>query len=163
MFTKIYWIQNNHFGTPLGIMARPRGNDALEDEIRNLKMTGVRVLVCLLEDAEIYELGLRNEQSLCDKYGIEYLHLPIQDRGVPTSLHAVKRIVKHVQEKLRNQESAVIHCRMGIGRSSIIAGAVLLDSRRIAEDVLEFITRSRGLTVPDTDEQVHWLKHFDRS
>jgi protein-tyrosine phosphatase len=163
MFTKIYWIQNNPYGTPLGIMARPRGNDALEDEIRNLKMNGVRVLVCLLEAAEIYELGLRNEQSLCDKYGIEYLHLPIQDRGVPASLHAVKKIVKYLQEKLRNQESVVIHCRMGIGRSSIIAGAILLDSCRMAGDVLDFITRSRGLTVPDTEEQVHWLKHFGGS
>jgi len=54
--------------------------------------------------------------------------------------------------------SIVIHCRMGIGRSSIIAGAVLLQQGRKADDILQHISKTRGVRVPDTDEQVKWLK-----
>lgn len=60
--------------------------------------------------------------------------------------------------KIDNNHSVVIHCRMGIGRSSIIAASVLLKYKLKAQDIIETICSIRGLKVPDTDEQLLWLK-----
>ena len=46
-------------------MARPRGDDWLEDEINHLKNNEVGVLVSLLERDEIYDLKLDNEEQFC--------------------------------------------------------------------------------------------------
>ena len=41
-----------------GIMPRPRGNDWLEDEIKQLRLNGVNTIISLLESEEILALGL---------------------------------------------------------------------------------------------------------
>ena len=52
----------------------------------------------------------------------------------------------------------VIHCRMGIGRSAIIAGCLLLKPGYKTEEVIAHISKIRGMRVPDTEEQIAWLK-----
>jgi hypothetical protein len=81
---RIYWISGVEFGR-LGIMARPRGGDWLEDEIRSLKMDSVDALVSLLEHEEVLELDIEREQALCEGDDISYLSFPIRDRDVPRS------------------------------------------------------------------------------
>jgi protein-tyrosine phosphatase len=46
---------------------------------------------------------------------------------------------------------------MGIGRSSIIAAAILLKHGMIGCEIIEHISLIRGLKVPDTEEQLAWL------
>jgi protein-tyrosine phosphatase len=52
----------------------------------------------------------------------------------------------------------VIHCRMGIGRSTIIAGCLLLKPGYKTNEVFAQISKIRGMRVPDTEEQIAWLK-----
>jgi hypothetical protein len=61
MAIKIYWLHEFSTSARLGIMARPRGNDWLEEEILSLRKQNVQVIVSLLEKEEITELGLRNK------------------------------------------------------------------------------------------------------
>lgn len=161
MFTRIYWIETFENGAALGLMARPRGNDWLEDEVKNLKLKTVQTVVSLLERAEIYELGLSEEEALCQKYGINFIHFPIEDRGLPTNQEATKHLVQTLQQRLHAGEKVVVHCRMGIGRSSIIAGAVLLKNDLTADTIFDKISQVRQLNVPDTQGQVNWLKQFE--
>jgi protein-tyrosine phosphatase len=139
-------------------MARPRGDDWLEDEITNLKNSGVGVLVSLLESDEIYELGLGFEKELCLEKNINYINFPITDRNIPKENDNTDQFIRLLVEKLNKGLSVVIHCRMGIGRSSIIAAAVLLEYDLKVSDVIENIIKIRGVRVPDTDEQLTWLK-----
>jgi hypothetical protein len=60
--------------------------------------------------------------------------------------------------KLQDGTYVVIHCRMGIGRSSIIAASVLLRVGVKADNIIDNISKIRGLKVPDTDRQLQWLK-----
>lgn len=64
MQAKIYWIDGVAPGR-LGIIPRPRGGDWLQDGIRLLKLSGVDVVVSLLESEEVAELDLAEEQALC--------------------------------------------------------------------------------------------------
>ena len=58
MRTNIYWLHRYESNARLGIMARPRGGEWLDDEIAALKKQEVGLLVCLLEANEIFDLKL---------------------------------------------------------------------------------------------------------
>jgi protein-tyrosine phosphatase len=158
MYTKIYWVHEFANGAKLGIMPRPRGNDWLEEEIIKLKKQYVNLWVSLLEHHEITELGLRNQQALCSKHELEFINFPIVDRSVPEKGGKIDSLIDQLYLKTESGNSVVIHCRMGIGRSSIIAGSILLKAGFKTDQILQKITSARGLKVPDTDLQVQWLK-----
>ena len=157
MFTKIYWLHQFENSAKLGIMARPRGNDWLEEEIIHFKKQKVGVIVSLLESDEIYELGLEREEQLCQQNDIRYINLPIPDREIPKTNDTVDKLINELILLINEGKTISIHCRMGIGRSSIIAGAVLLVIGYKASNLIEYIGKIRGVKVPDTEEQVHWL------
>ena len=158
MFTRIYWIHQFDNAAKLGIMARPRGDDWLADEIHNLKRQNVGLLVSLLEEEEIGELGLQQQETVCKSHGIEFINFPIADRDIPKTSDKTDWLVGFLTSKLQVGSSVVIHCRMGIGRSSIIAACVLLRAGLKAENIIDHISKIRGLKVPDTDKQLQWLK-----
>jgi protein-tyrosine phosphatase len=158
MYSKIYWLPNDATDGKVGIMARPRGNDWLDAEVAYLKQRGVSVLVSLLQSDEISELELSKEWEYCMQHEIEFINFPIPDRGLPPQNKLLEKFLDHLKERLHSGHSIVIHCRMGIGRSSIIAGALLLVEGKHAEEIFKAISAVRGLKVPDTDEQIAWLK-----
>ena len=139
-------------------MARPRGGDWLDDEISNLRNNAVNLFVSLLERTEIHDLGLGLEEKLCLDKGIGFINFPVPDRGIPEPRNAVDGLIDEITTKLDRGLSVVIHCRMGIGRSSLIAAAVLLTYKLRGNDIIDTISRIRGLNVPDTDEQLNWLR-----
>jgi protein-tyrosine phosphatase len=59
-------------------------------------------------------------------------------------------------------EAIAIHCRAGIGRSAIIAGAILSLHGLQLPKILERLTKARGLPVPETQDQMEWLKSFGK-
>jgi protein-tyrosine phosphatase len=162
MTTKIYWLHTLDNKARLGIMARPRGNDWLEDEMQNLKNKDVGVLVSLLERDEIVELRLQLEAQLCTINGIDFINFPIADREIPQKNDKIDQLIDALKVKLDSGLSVAIHCRMGIGRSSIIAAAILLNYGTTTKDIIEHISSVRGLQVPDTDEQIQWLKNREK-
>jgi protein-tyrosine phosphatase len=141
----------------LAIMPRPRAGDWLEDETASWRRQSLDVVVSLLEDAEIADLELSAEQSMCERAGLRFLRFPIPDRGVPGSAQAVSELVSSLVAELRNGRGVGIHCRMGIGRSASLAVCVLCALGMPIEKAWAAVQRSRGLTVPDTAEQRAWV------
>ena len=154
---RIYWIPDLPYGR-LGMTARPRGNDWLADEIRYLKMQGIQRVVSLLESSELRELGLQNEAQLCEEAGIAFTSFPIADRAVPENKHPFITLVKDLNTALQNDNNIVVHCRMGIGRTSLLCAAVLIDQGANPATVFELLSEVRTLEVPDTKEQEQWLR-----
>jgi protein-tyrosine phosphatase len=150
-------------GAKLGIMPRPRGDDWLEEEIIKLKTQDIGIWVSLLEHHEINELGLKDQHTLCSKHQLEYINFPIVDRSIPEKGNKIDSLIDKLFQKTQTGNSVVIHCRMGIGRSSIIAGCILLKAGFKTDQILQKITSARGLKVPDTDQQVKWLKEREKS
>jgi len=121
--SRLHWIELEAAGR-LAIMARPRADDWLETEVKAWKDAGVDVVVSLLERAEVSELGLQREAGLCGATGIDFVSFPIPDRGVPEPDEAA-RIARVLTAGFRDGRSIAIHCRAGIGRSSIMEACVL--------------------------------------
>ncbi|MFC4311917.1 protein-tyrosine phosphatase family protein [Steroidobacter flavus] len=159
MLPEIYWISDVTQGR-LGIMARPRAGDWLQDEILGWRSAGVDAVVCLLEASEIHELGLVDEHQLCTANAIQFSSLPTPDRGVPASMAPAMQLVDHIVGLLRSGSSVAIHCRAGIGRSSLIAACAMLRLGFDADSIFPSIGRCRGVSVPDTPAQVEWLETF---
>ncbi len=151
-----YPLPMNSLKGKLSLMARPLGGDYLEEFIQDLQPLQVTTLVSLLEPSEQYELGLTQQAHYCEKYGIHYINFPIPDRGLPSTPKAVD-LAKQLLQKLTQGEHVVVHCRAGIGRTGIIAGAVLVASGIAPSTALQMISKTRTVRVPDTEEQETWL------
>jgi len=139
-------------------MARPRANDWLLDEIESWRCEGVNVVISLLEAAETAELGLDDEQALCLEAGMTFTSFPIPDRGVPANRTAALGLADALVASLGSDEAVAVHCRAGIGRSSLIAALALVRMGMDPDVALALIGEARGLSVPDTDEQRTWLR-----
>jgi len=155
MLPTIYKVKKLQFGT-LSIMAKPVSGEWIEDEFVGLKHLGVSKVVSLLESQEQIEVGLGAEQKLCEQNGIEYESFPIPDRGLPNTRLA-NNFVSKLAKEISEGKHVVIHCRAGIGRTGIIAGGVLVKTGIAPKEALALISESRGVQVPDTEEQEAWL------
>jgi protein-tyrosine phosphatase len=144
----------------LAIMARPRAGDWLSEEITSWHRAGVRTVVSLLEPAEVAELGLGEEAVLCSAAGIDFLSYPIPDRGVPVSVRALNELVNPLAAKIKAGHLVAVHCRAGIGRSSLVAAAILVRAGIPYLKAFPALSKARGVTVPDTEAQVNWLQAY---
>lgn len=162
LHTKVYWIEEPAAGK-MGIMPRPQGMAALGDELRALRASGVDLLVSLLEPDEASALGLAGEAEQCRINGLDYLSFPIRDFGVPPSFPDSLDCIEYLAGRLDRSETVVVHCHGGVGRSSLIAAAVLVLRGMDWEQAFDRIGAARGVPVPETGEQRSWLREFSGS
>jgi protein-tyrosine phosphatase len=152
MRAQIYWV-TELYSARLATMPKPRGGDWLEDEIISLRGMGVDVLVSLLTDDEIIEVSLADEALHCANNRIEFLRFPIPDHSVPPLNEKTAGFIHELWERLAAGKSIAIHCRAGLGRSSMIAACVMVLAGIDPNSVFDLIGAARGFTVPDTQEQ----------
>jgi protein-tyrosine phosphatase len=150
-------------GLSLVMMPRPRAGDWLEDEVHAWKAASIELVVSLLEPHEIDELELQAEPSVCASHGIEFRSFPIPDRGVPRSYAGLDGLVASLLPKVTTGHTVAVHCRAGIGRSGLVAAAILVRAGVPPEEVFSLLSNARGLAVPDTSQQADWLKQYARS
>ena len=155
----VYWIKGPWPGR-LAILARPRGADWLEDEVEAWKEIGVDTVVSLLTQSEAVELSLTKESDLVRRRGLTFINFPIPDYSVPGSQGATRQLVDELSEQLSQGNKVGIHCRQGIGRSSLVAACVLVTSGESSGNAFNHIEAARGVTVPDTIEQKNWVASF---
>ena len=140
----------------LSTMAQPPGGDALAGALAQLRLAGVDVLVSLQTDGERQEARLADEPAAAVRAGLEFHELPIVDFGVPEHA-AVAPLVDLLVARLAAGRHVAVHCWAGIGRSSLIAGAVLVRLGVPSLRAWTIIGEARGCRVPETDEQRDWL------
>jgi protein-tyrosine phosphatase len=157
----LYWI--NLDGVRLAIMPRPRGNDWLSDDLRLLRLEGVDVIASALTASEAEELGLSAEEQECARSGLTFVSFPIEDRSLPVNRAKFDSFIDQLLRCSRNGKAIAVHCRAGIGRSSLIAACLLVKMGLLPKAALRTIEESRGCPVPDTPEQRQWIEHYSES
>lgn len=85
------------------------------------------------------------------------LVLSIRDRGTPDSVDKFVDLVWDIKTRLDAGMGVAIHCHAGIGRSRLIAAAVLILLDENVDDAFSAISHARGFSVPDTGQQKEWL------
>jgi protein-tyrosine phosphatase len=156
----IYWIGDE--ATPrLAIVARPRGGDWLADELGGLKRAGLDVLVSMLTPEENDELGLTLEQSIAERAGLDFRAYPIPDRTTPSEFLQFQRFISELSKLVALGRRVGVHCRGSIGRSTVVAAAILITLGWRSNEALRAIEKARGCRVPDTEEQRRWIEKFE--
>jgi len=144
----------------LGIIPRPRGGDWLDDEAQSWKASGVGVVTSLLTPEETAEFDLQEEERRFRAAGLEFHAFPIPDLGVPRSRTDLAKLGSELERALRSGKNVAVHCRQGIGRSSLVVASLLVSAGLEPDEAFRRIEKIRGRPVPETSEQREWVSHM---
>ena len=111
----------------------------------------------MLTDEEAEELGLNDESAECAAAGISFVNVAIPDRSVPSDANAFLCSVEQLVARVQEGRYLAVHCRAGIGRSTVLAASILVRLGWDAKTAFDAIEAARGCSVPDTPEQKHWV------
>lgn len=152
-----FWVPTKSTGR-LAIVPRPRGGDWLARDVRIILDHGFDVVASLLTDSENHELELQDEAGTCRQFGLEFISFQVPDREVPDDRQRFREVAAHLATRIENGRSVAVHCRQGIGRSSLLAAAALATLGIDIPSALSMLQKSRGCPVPDTEQQRSWLE-----
>jgi protein-tyrosine phosphatase len=149
----IYTVARNLPGT-LSTMPAPDGD--LDAVLADLRDRGVDTLVSLLPPDQAAALDLSDESAAAARAGLAFRSLPIPDFGVPDHAEFAEPL-RELTGELDQGRHVAIHCWGGVGRSSLLAAALLVLRRETPDAAWRRIALARGLPVPETDEQRRWV------
>ena len=156
---KIHWIGLDTPGR-LGVSRRPDGGAALDSQIDKLGHGMVDHVVSLLQPDEAASLGLTDQAAVCERHGVGFCNFPIVDHGVPENVEHYRRVAHAMDRRLRAGQALVVHCRAGLGRAPSLAICTLVAGGMDVDEAILRVGRARGRPVPETDEQLAFLRAF---
>ena len=108
-------------------------------------------------------MDLGKEQELVQQARMEFVSLAVADRGVPSPSSNTQELFQELEKRLHLGKNVAVHCRQGIGRSSLIAATLLILAGVDSKKAWENIQKAHGCPVPDTLEQKEWGGAFYQS
>lgn len=142
-------------------MAHPAsaaGAGSVASTISEIAALGFHQVVSLLEPAEANALGLAEEGELVTAQSMRFVSFAIPDMGLPASSEDFTRLAQLLFTEIEAGTNTLIHCRGGIGRSGLLAAAVLLQSGKDVQAAFAQVSLMRGRRVPETAQQGDWLQ-----
>lgn len=165
----IYWIYgpppaplpgSPRVPTPLAVVLCPRGGRYLDGELTHLKRYGIQTIVSLLSEEQVIMLDLAAEGAAARRIGIQFLHHPMPDHQLPPDRQAFRGFVADLAHRVGGGQRIGIHCWGSIGRATVTAACTLVHLGWDPCKALAAVEEARGLPVPDTEEQQHWILNY---
>ncbi len=153
---KFYTMFDNGSGS-LAIMPHPPAGESLAAHVQFLAENGFHSVISLLTDTEARKLGLTEEGDAVIEGGMDFRSFPVSDMGVPDELPAFYNLACDISRLIKQERRIVVHCWAGIGRSGLLASAVLVVLGDKPDTVFNRVTMARGKQVPETQEQKRWF------
>jgi protein-tyrosine phosphatase len=149
--------------------AEARGQRDLHSDLRRLRhVHRCDVLVSLLHDAELRELGIAELAGAVAIHGIEHHRLPVRDGSVPEpeQLADVLALIDQLRGQLLAGRTLVLHCRAGQGRAGMLAALLVTSLWELPADAIARVRRAQPRAVESVQQEhyVHdtafaWFKH----
>jgi ADP-ribosyl-[dinitrogen reductase] hydrolase len=168
-FTRVDFLPRSALAFPgrLGLTKAPgrfypgRHLDArrrLREDLSAIRVDeGARVLVTLLERAEMEQLGDLGREAR--RAGLEWIHFPIPDFSAPADVGPARKLVERILGSLERGEGVVLHCWGGLGRAGTIAAACLVASGSPLDRAVELVRCARPGAI-QSDVQERFLARF---
>jgi len=93
------------------------------------------------------------------KEGFKVVFYPIQDYSVPYDIESFYKLIEYMNGIVK-RENILIHCNAGLGRTGLVASALLIFNSVEYKRAINYIRKIRSGSV-ETKEQVLFLKEFE--
>lgn len=118
------------------------------DQIRGFPQIGISAVVDMRSE-------YIDDEKLLSSLGIEFLHVPVDDRYAP-SFEQIEKLWEFISERWQEGKKVYIHCQNGYGRSPLAAISVLTKSGWPMAKAL-YLVEDRHPLVSFTDHQQKFL------
>lgn len=115
------------------------------------------VLLVLVEDRELEQLGVDGLADGAAARAIELLRHPIPDGAVPSQPAALRRTLDAVVARLRVDGSVVVACRGGFGRTGLVVACLLRELSGVDGAGAVSVVRRRRPGAVETAEQASFV------
>jgi len=133
----------------------------LEADLAVIAGAGASTLVSLIEDHEFRTLRVEDLGEQAQRLGLEWLHLPIVDRGLPDSGFEQQWrewAGERLRQRLKAGELIVLHCMGGLGRTGTLAARLLVELGESPASAIERVRGARPKTI-ETERQEDYVRH----
>lgn len=132
---------------------------ALEADLGALRAWGARVLVTLMEADELEYYGVGALPQAARAAGLDWLHLPIPDMGVPDAAFEARwaSAGAALHARLGAGEHVVLHCFAGLGRTGTVAARLLVERGHAPEQAIAAVRAARPGTIQTPAQEAYVL------
>lgn len=166
---EVAWVDLDTAPGQLGLAMAPGRTEAdgdvvawrrdLHADLRRLRhVHRCDVLVSLLSDEELATLGIADLDDAVAVHGIEHHRLPVRDGSVPEpeQLADVLAMVDTLRDRLLAGRIVVLHCRVGHGRSGMLAALLVASLWALPVEAIARVRRAQPRAV-ETVQQEHYV------
>lgn len=100
------------------------------------------------------------QKSLIEEFGFEYIHLPINDFGVPT-IEQIEAFIRFTNRLRKDNKRVLVHCDHGIGRTGTMLAIYLVKKGYNAKDAVSEVRRKRPGSI-ETVEQENIVYEYEK-
>lgn len=117
----------------------------LEADLDVIVAWGARLVLTLVEPAELAALRVPRLGEEVRKRGLEWRHLPIPDCSVPGEDFERKWQThgREIRALLRGGADVLVHCKGGLGRAGMVAARLLVELGMAPEAAIAEVRRAR--------------------
>ena len=118
---------------------------SLEESISQLRQAGARAVISLTPHTEMARLEVEDLPQACNKQGLDWFHLPVEDDSAPAAEFALgwAREREKILAILDQDGALAIHCKGGSGRTGLMAAIIMLERGIGLEQVISMVQRLR--------------------
>jgi protein-tyrosine phosphatase len=126
----------------------------LDTDLEAVRAWQPTVVIALLEAREYAMLEIPQFQAATIEAGLPWLSLPIPDGGVPDAEFSEtwRRVGPDIRNGLRRGGRVLIHCKAGLGRTGMLAAALLVELGAAPQDAITRVRASRANTIERPQE-----------
>jgi len=134
----------------------------LEKDLQVIADWNASMVVSLVEDHELLFLQIPNLGSQVKALGMEWLHLPIRDGGIPDRRFKSEWQTRGPElHRLLNEGARIlIHCRGGKGRSGLLAAIILVERGCNASLAMERVRAAKSGAIETGRQEAYILGQF---
>jgi protein-tyrosine phosphatase len=133
----------------------------LARDLDTLRASGVRLLMLLVDDAELARWGDPTIVARGRDAGISIVRRPIPDGEAPSSFGDMDAMVAEI-DVARESADAAVACMGGVGRTGTVGACALVSAGHLATDAIARVRAVRHPTAVETPGQVAFVQGYER-